>query len=385
MAIEGPLKELGIHDVFQLLDLSRKTGILRVTSELRHNQGTIYFDNGRIAYAEIQSNPHPLGELLVRAGKISDADVTRARAMQEQGDQRRLGEILVVIGALTNRELERYVSAQVEEVVFEVMSWREGYFSFAEGPLEENPAEATANISTESLLLEGARRIDEWSRIEGLIPHLGVVPRIAAVPSIEGGRVDLLPGEWELLAGIDGTTDIRGIAAGTGHSEFEVAKTVFGMACAGLVEISDEGRKSGALAAQAARDLEATLGKAEAALDAGDVEEARRLADSVRAAHPHAAGAHFLLGRLDLLGKQPQPAEEHLRRALRLDPLLAPAHRLLGDALALQGRLAEAAEWWERWLRFGARDGETDEQVQRVREGVEAARHLTAMLSADHG
>ena len=31
MAIEGPLRELGIHDVFQLLDLNRKTGVLRVT------------------------------------------------------------------------------------------------------------------------------------------------------------------------------------------------------------------------------------------------------------------------------------------------------------------------------------------------------------------
>ena len=35
MAIEGPLKELNIHDVFQLLDLGRKTGVLCVTSELR--------------------------------------------------------------------------------------------------------------------------------------------------------------------------------------------------------------------------------------------------------------------------------------------------------------------------------------------------------------
>ena len=61
MAIEGPLRELGIHDVFQLLDLSRKTGALRVTSELRHNEGTIYFDNGVIVSAEIRSNPHPLG------------------------------------------------------------------------------------------------------------------------------------------------------------------------------------------------------------------------------------------------------------------------------------------------------------------------------------
>jgi len=48
MAIEGPLKELGIHDVFQLLDVSRKTGVLRITSKIRHNQGTVYFDGGAV-------------------------------------------------------------------------------------------------------------------------------------------------------------------------------------------------------------------------------------------------------------------------------------------------------------------------------------------------
>src|SRR5437667_160100 len=136
MAIEGPLRELGIHDVFQLLDLSRKTGALRVTSELRHNEGTIYFDNGVVVSAEIRSNPHPLGALLLRTGKITEADLERARDMQQrQGDGRRLGEILVSLGALTPRELQRQVRFQIEEVVFEVMNWREGYFAFTEGPL----------------------------------------------------------------------------------------------------------------------------------------------------------------------------------------------------------------------------------------------------------
>ena len=54
MAIEGPLKELGIHDVFQLLDLNRKTGVLTVTSPLRQNRGNIFFDRGEIVYADIQ-------------------------------------------------------------------------------------------------------------------------------------------------------------------------------------------------------------------------------------------------------------------------------------------------------------------------------------------
>src|SRR5881296_411615 len=242
MPIEGPLRELGIHDVFQLLDLSRKTGVLRVTSELRHNAGTISFEGGAIVFAEIRSNPHPLGALLLRTGKITEADLERARDMQErQGDGRRLGEILVSLGALTPRELERQVRFQIEEVVFEVMGWREGYFSFTEGPLTDAPTEAAVRIPTEALLMEGARRIDEWSRIEGRIPHLGVVPMLA--PPQEGGEgeLDLLPPEWEMLAMIDGARDVRAIAAELGRSEFEVAKTLFGLDSAGIVVLADPG------------------------------------------------------------------------------------------------------------------------------------------------
>ena len=95
MPIEGPLRELGIHDVFQLLDLSRKTGALSVVSALRDNQGTVFFDGGAVVFASIRSNPHRLGDMLVRAGKISEADLDRARAAQQKGDTRRLGEILL--------------------------------------------------------------------------------------------------------------------------------------------------------------------------------------------------------------------------------------------------------------------------------------------------
>ena len=79
MAIEGPLQELGIHDVFQLLDLSRKTGTLTVVSELRDNEGTVLFENGKIVSANIRSNPHRLGDLLIRSGRLTDADMARSR------------------------------------------------------------------------------------------------------------------------------------------------------------------------------------------------------------------------------------------------------------------------------------------------------------------
>src|SRR5256886_8621452 len=131
MPIEGPLRELGIHDVFQLLDLSRKTGVLRVNSELRHNAGTLYFEAGAIIFAEIRSNPHPLGAALLRAGKITEADLDRARDMQERlGDKRRLGDILVALRAITPRELQRPGTLPVRGGGLSGVRWARGAISF---------------------------------------------------------------------------------------------------------------------------------------------------------------------------------------------------------------------------------------------------------------
>ncbi len=175
MAIEGPLRELGIHDVFQLLDLSRKTGALAVTSELRDNEGTVQFQNGRVVAAAIKSNPHRIGDLLMRAGRVTAAQVTAAsEAQAKRGDGRRLGEILLDMGAITQKELERQIRLQIEAVVFELLSWREGFFRFEEGPVQGQPM---VQIGTEALLMEGARRIDEWSRISDRVPSLLAIPQ----------------------------------------------------------------------------------------------------------------------------------------------------------------------------------------------------------------
>src|SRR2546429_8188163 len=295
MPYEGPLRDVGIPDVFQLLDLSRKTGVLRVTSELRHNAGTISFEGGAIIFAEIRSNPHPLGALLLRTGKITEADLERARDMQQrQGDKRRLGEILVALGVITKGEVERQVRFQIEEVVFEVMSWNEGYFSFTEEAESKVPTEATVRIPVEALLMEGARRIDEWSRIESRIPHVGVVPSLAPPPEGGGCELDLLPPEWEVLALIDGQRSIRGLATELGRSDFEVAKTLFGLESAGVIVLMDPGTAKRGRASGAA-DLPELVAQAERALQAKDLDAARAAAEQAGSMQPHHATIHILL------------------------------------------------------------------------------------------
>src|SRR5467141_174890 len=378
MAIEGPLRELGIHDVFQLLDLSRKTGALRVTSELRHNEGTIFFEEGTIIFAEIRSNPHPLGGLLMRTGKITEADLERARDMQQrQGDKRRLGEILVSLGAITQREVERQVRFQIEEVVFEVMSWNEGYFSFSEGPISDVPAEIAVRIPVEALLMEGARRIDEWSRIEGRIPHLGVVASLAPPPPGGGGELDLLPPEWEVLALIDDRRDVRALATELGRSDFDVAKTLFGLESAGVIVLLDPGTaKRGRGGPSGSADVPELVAKAERALEVKDLDAARAAAEQAGSMQPHDATIHLLLGRIHLAQGHGSAAGEELRRALRLDPHLAAAHRQLGFALVSMGRFAEAVASWDDWERLAR---SPDEEAHRA--DVERAREAARVFS----
>lgn len=205
MPIEGPLQELGLPDVFQLLDLSRKTGLLRVSSRTLGDEGTIYFEGGRVVHAALRSKPHGAPE------------GTPDRA--------------------TPRELQRRARAQIENVVFDLMGWTEGFFRFEDRDLSELAAITSVSVATESLLMESARRIDEWSRIVDKIPQLTMIPRLADLPEDHETRLDLLPHEWEVLSLVDGRRDLLQIAEELGRGEFEAAKVVYGLITTGVVEL----------------------------------------------------------------------------------------------------------------------------------------------------
>lgn len=374
MPIEGPLRELGIHDVFQLLDLARKTGVLTIRSDLRQNGGKVYFDSGAVIAALIETNPHPLGEVLLRSGKVTESDWRRARDMQEQGDARRLGEVLIAIDAISRRELERQVRAQVEEVIFELMGWAEGHFSFAEASVDDVPTQATVRIATEALLMEAARRIDEWSRIETRIPHVGVVPQLVAPDTRASGPMDLLPAEWQLLAAVDGERTVHQIAEVASRSDFDVAKVLFGMAAAGVIAIHDPRAASHGAAGGALSDL---LARAEAYLIAGNGEAALAAAQEALATAGNDDGVCYrMYGRSLLALKRPGDAGVAFERALAASPLDAAARRLLGVALAAEGHFDEAIAAWDFWSRMTVRPADEDALGATVSEWRASARTL---------
>jgi DNA-binding NarL/FixJ family response regulator len=130
---------------------------------------------------------------------------------------------------------------QIESVVFDLFSWNEGTFSFADGTDDDVKMDAAVRVSIESLLMEGARRIDEWSRMKDRIPSADVIPMLAEPRDESDSYIDLRPAEWEVLALIDGDHSLRDIASELAVSEFEVAKTVYGMLSTELIEVAGNG------------------------------------------------------------------------------------------------------------------------------------------------
>ena len=380
MAIEGPLKELGIHDVFQLLDLSRKTGVLSVTSDLLNNEGRVWFEDGAVLFAELRSNPHRIGEMLVRAGKITEADLERARETQQGGDQNPIGGILVQMGAIKEEELDRQIRFQTEEVIFEMMGWQEGNFSFEEGQDDAVPGDRITRIRTEALLMEGARRIDEWSLMERTIPNVSVVPMFTESDSKEG-ELDLVPAEWEVLAAIDGARNLRAVAQFLARSEFDVAKTVFGLESAGVLTIAAPPQP--APPAETSGDEPAAVEQLQIAIGVRDFDRARTIAEAAVKAHPRSAELLFLTARVFRAQREYAEAEEYCRKALRVDSLYTASHRLLGDLLALQGMYTDAVEWWDRWLTMQEAGDDPDPDFPDVRKALAAAQFLHNLLKTN--
>ena len=340
MAIKGSLKEASLPDVIQLLFLGRRTGCLALAD--RQNFGTIYFDEGQIIYAAIVNRRDRLGDILVRSGRITADQLRDAVDRQDDDREHKLGEILVEMGALPRADLEQYIRLQIEEAVYYLFTWTSGTFNFEAGVRPERE-DFLVRINPEFLLLEGARRVDEWSLIEKKIPSFDLIFQVD--PSHIGDSCPELTDEQrQLVSLLDGSRDVQQLVDETGLVEFEVGKALFGLITAGFA------RRVGTSAATAPRvndgriEEHRNLGVAfyKAAMLDEAMREFRRVADL----RPTDASAPFFLGLIALRQARWDDAVEGFRQAIEKGGSKAAAQHNLGLALERLGRLDEAEAAW---------------------------------------
>lgn len=373
MPIEGRLSDLGIQDVLQLLDLTRKTGTCTVHSDKMHDDATIVFERGAIVFAHRRRSLRRLGQQLLRAGKITERELQRALEMQKSGEPRSFAEILLEMGSVQEEDIERHVRFQIEETVYDLMGWEDGQFRF-----EEQETVPTGNfplrVKVESLLMEGARRIDEWSKLEPRIPSLEAVPMLSDAVEDVAGPIDLRPDEWEVLAEIDGNRDIRQISAGLGRSSFDVAKIIFGLLTTGVLSIEES-----AALRRAHRPLDPSLDELKKLIARADFDAAVKLAEELGHAYPE-HGAIPLLGGRAMMGQgRVRAATEAFAKAVALDPLEAEAHYHFGFAAAQIGDFSRAEHAWGNYLRLTPNGG----RRSIVAQALEAVRSLNHVLDTN--
>lgn len=369
MAIEGPLKELSIQDVLQLLELAHKSGVLTVRSDRWNDEAIVHFAKGAIVFAVRRRSTRRLGQLLIRAGKLTQRELDRALEIQRTNPTRRLAEILLEMGSISEEELERQLRFQMEETIYEVMGWTEGYFKFEERAELVGPR-LIARVRVESLLMEGARRIDEWTRLESKVPSPESIPVLAATSDRAETPLDLRPEEWEVLAHVDGERDIRQIAADLARSAFDVAKTIFGLVSTGVVDVEQRHSRIPEVQLQAAvQEVEELLGN-------NELEDAQKLAAELETAYPERAELALLAGRTLLAQGRMRAATEAFARAVVLDPLSADAHFQLGYSAIQTGDLQRTAAAWETYLRV-APQGPKRETVS---SGLNAVREIARLV-----
>jgi tetratricopeptide (TPR) repeat protein len=336
MAIKGSLKEASLPDVIQLLFLGRRTGCLALADQ--HNFGTIYLDEGLIVYASIVNRRDRLGDILLRKGRISAEQLQQAIDAQDDDRQHKLGEILVGLGILTRAELEDYMRLQIEEAVYYLFTWTSGTFNFEAGVKPERE-DFLVRISPEALLLEGARRVDEWSLIEKKIPSFDLIFSVDQ-HHIAQSAPTLSAEQQRLLPLIDGTRDVRQVIDESGLVEFEVGKALFGLITAGFAHRVGTSTAAPPKVNDTRVDEHRNLGIA--FYKAGMLEEALREFRRVIELRPADSRAPLFLGLIAIRQARWDEAALALRQAAEAGVPRPAALHNLGFALEQLGRLDEA-------------------------------------------
>jgi len=174
MALAGTLRDFSLADIFQLIGLQKKTGVLTLTHG--KEEARILFMNGLVVGADTnnQKLENRLGHVLVKSNRISQGELDDALVSQKNTLQR-LGQVLVQKGYIKQEDLSDSLQTQTTEIIYRLFRWTDGEYHFKQERFVDYDQENFAPITSESILMEGVRMLDEWPMIEKLIPDFDVV------------------------------------------------------------------------------------------------------------------------------------------------------------------------------------------------------------------
>jgi len=230
MSLKGSLESFHIASILQLLCSESKTGVVQVKNG--PNEIKIIFNQGNIIYAQEMGKKDRLSQTLVKNGIIS-SDQLKECLGKAQEKKISLGSYLVKKGYISRETLIRFVSMQVERILYEPFLWKKGIFEFKSAGFSLDGMVAV-NLNVMKIILEGSRRIDEMPILKKLIPS----DQLIFKASTKGGpgTLNLNSNEWRILSLNDGIRTVREVIQMSGYDEFAVYRLLNALNAAGLIE-----------------------------------------------------------------------------------------------------------------------------------------------------
>jgi hypothetical protein len=246
VGLEGTLKVFSLTEIFQMLGLQRKTGILSVEGD--DDAITISFLGGSVvaAESEVRRLDNRLGNLLLRAGYVTQEQLEHVLILQKETRQR-MGFLLVREGLVEPAELREALRVQISRIVYSAFRWPDGRFHFTQEGTVDYDADHMAPVSTDTVLMEAAQIVDEWpllekrtggpSTIYRRAPGVEKLKLVANQKNAPEGTLSVSRPEAETWRWIDGRRSVGDIMERAFLSDFEVLKGTADLAARNLIEI----------------------------------------------------------------------------------------------------------------------------------------------------
>lgn len=224
--LKGDLTFISIAEVLQMLELQRQSGALSIATG--ESEITLFVREGLLDYARARGMPSALrlGRYLVQMHAISRKDLTHFLD-NRAGSKRLIGDALIQLGFVTEEQVARALERQTSELVYEVVGWKSGRFSFVRDATCPEATLAGLGLPPGGIVMEGFRRVDEWRLIEGSFDFDETLHRdqVAAERLSEEGK--LTDTERAVLDAIDGQRTVRDIIDGVEASTFDICKILY--------------------------------------------------------------------------------------------------------------------------------------------------------------
>ncbi|GLH66395.1 DUF4388 domain-containing protein [Geothrix edaphica] len=239
MALSGDLATMGLEDLFQWLAVGKKSGVLELRGPLHTKR--VAFHEGRITSVWSSDPREYLGQYLLAFRRITEDQLREALATQED-EQQLLGRILINRQLITEAEIRRIVQLKVEESIYDTFLWSVGSFEFHDG-VASHQKSMLLSLDVTGIVLEGARRMDDWKRIRRVIRGGDAV--LAPVPEAIAERLPLATEDADLLARLDGHIRVDQLVLDIRMPEFKINKLLFDLHEKGLVRLVHAGGNLG--------------------------------------------------------------------------------------------------------------------------------------------